>query len=71
MLNPGAVIQDLEASEEYEYARLFRILLEIQWSGDPDSNCCLRDFLAERALHRHLSTFLCVSQKTHIFARRR
>lgn len=47
VLNPGAVIQDLEASEEYEYARLFRILLEIQRSGDPHSNCCLRDFLAE------------------------
>jgi len=46
VLNPAAVIQDLEASEEYEYARLFRVLLEIQRTGDPDSSC-LRDFLAE------------------------
>ena len=57
VLNPAAVIQDLEASEEYEYARLFRVLLEIQRTGDPDSSC-LRDFLAERALHRTIHACL-------------
>ena len=45
VLNTSAVIQDLEASEEYEYARLFRILLEIERSGDAE--LCVRNFLTE------------------------
>ncbi|CAE7723107.1 unnamed protein product, partial [Symbiodinium pilosum] len=45
VLNTAAVIQDLESSEEYEYARLFRILLEIERNGDAE--LCVRNFLAE------------------------